>query len=260
VFSDYFLFERIVGTGGADADRRARDYLERLHLDHKVSIKGRRVLHDQLSQGQRKRLALLCAYIEDRPFYLFDEWASDQDPVFKEVFYTKLLPELRSLNKAVLVITHDDRYFGCADRLIKLDYGRITGEPPEQAVFAWLRDRLRANGVGRSGPQQQVRGGASKQATHGTRYDGNDRKCTFRFAPMGCAETLADPCRALGLAHRGPRDGPASMRSPLAGNPSVLDHTDGTGSNARFFNPSAVAVDAPATSMSRTAATTRSER
>jgi putative ATP-binding cassette transporter len=128
VFSDYFLFERIVGSGGAQADRRAREYLERLHLNHKVSIRDGVFSTTLLSQGQRKRLALLCAYIEDRPFYLFDEWASDQDPLFKEVFYSQLLPELRSLGKAVLVITHDDRYFDRADRLIKLDYGRITRE------------------------------------------------------------------------------------------------------------------------------------
>ncbi|MFY9926309.1 MAG: cyclic peptide export ABC transporter [Opitutaceae bacterium] len=134
VFADYFLFERIFAKGGADADRRARDYLARLHLDHKVSIKDGVFSTTQLSQGQRKRLALLCAYIEDRPFYLFDEWASDQDPLFKEVFYTKLLPELRQLRKAVLVISHDDRYFDCADRLIKLDYGKITREPFEKAV------------------------------------------------------------------------------------------------------------------------------
>jgi putative ATP-binding cassette transporter len=136
VFSDFFLFEGIAGAGGADADRRARDYLVRLHLDHKVSIKDGVFSTTRLSQGQRKRMALLCAYIEDRPFYLFDEWASDQDPLFKEVFYTKLLPELRSLNKAVLVITHDDRYFGCADRLIKLDYGKITREHAEELMPA----------------------------------------------------------------------------------------------------------------------------
>jgi putative pyoverdin transport system ATP-binding/permease protein len=136
VFADFFLFDRIAGRGGADADRRAREYLERLHLDHKVAVKDGLFSTTQLSQGQRKRLALLSAYIEDRPFYLFDEWASDQDPLFKEVFYTRLLPELRSLGKAVLVITHDDRYFGCADRLIKLDYGKITSEVVEQPSAA----------------------------------------------------------------------------------------------------------------------------
>ncbi len=80
----------------------------------------------ELSQGQRKRLALLTAYLEDRPVYLFDEWAADQDPFFREVFYQQLLPELKRRGKAVLVISHDDRYFHLADRLVKLDYGQIV--------------------------------------------------------------------------------------------------------------------------------------
>ena len=81
-----------------------------------------------LSTGQRKRLALVVAYLEDRPFYLFDEWAADQDPSFKAVFYEQLLPELRARGKAVIVITHDDRYFGLADRLLKLDNGQIVSD------------------------------------------------------------------------------------------------------------------------------------
>ena len=84
-----------------------------------------------LSQGQRKRLALLTAYLEDRPVYLFDEWAADQDPLFKKVFYTQLLPELRARGKAVLVISHDDRYFGVADRIVRLDYGRLASAAPD---------------------------------------------------------------------------------------------------------------------------------
>lgn len=79
-----------------------------------------------LSQGQRKRLALLTAYLEDRPIYVFDEWASDQDPLFKQVFYQKLLPELKDRDKTVIAVSHDDRYFAECDRLIKLDYGRIV--------------------------------------------------------------------------------------------------------------------------------------
>jgi putative ATP-binding cassette transporter len=134
VFSDYFLFDRIVGVARNGVDGRARDYLERLHLNHKVSIADGEFSTTQLSQGQRKRLALLCAYLEDRPFYVFDEWASDQDPLFKDVFYTQLLPELRSRGKSVLVITHDDRYFDRADRLIRLDYGQIVRESPGTAA------------------------------------------------------------------------------------------------------------------------------
>lgn len=132
VFADYYLFDRIAGGSRPGADENIRAYLELLHLDHKVAVKDGVFSTTQLSSGQRKRLALLCAYMEDRPFYLFDEWASDQDPLFKDIFYTRLLPELRARHKAVLVITHDDRYFPVADRLIKLDYGKIAPEKAGQ--------------------------------------------------------------------------------------------------------------------------------
>jgi putative ATP-binding cassette transporter len=126
VFADFYLFENLLGTPGKDLDRQARDYLERLHLRHKVKITDGTLSTTQLSSGQRKRLALLNAYLEDRPFYLFDEWASDQDPLFKEVFYTQLLPELKARGKTVLAITHDDKYFHLADRVVKLDYGQLV--------------------------------------------------------------------------------------------------------------------------------------
>jgi putative ATP-binding cassette transporter len=134
VFADFYLFDAFIGLAQADLDAQAGAYLTRLHLDHKVKIQNGRLSTTDLSQGQRKRLALLTAYLEDRPFYLFDEWASDQDPLFKEVFYTQLLPELRAKHKAVLVISHDDRYFHLADRIIKLDYGQIVAEASDATV------------------------------------------------------------------------------------------------------------------------------
>jgi putative ATP-binding cassette transporter len=109
-------------------DERARAYLVRLQLDSKVKIENGVLSTVELSQGQRKRLALLTAYLEDRPAYLFDEWAADQDPLFKEIFYLQMLPELKSRGKLVIVITHDDRYYQVADRLIKLDYGKIVDD------------------------------------------------------------------------------------------------------------------------------------
>jgi len=126
IFADFFVFDNLLGLDGADLDRRAGGYLEQLHLQHKVRVTNGALSTTAVSQGQRKRLALLTAYLEDRPFYLFDEWASDQDPYFKNIFYTKLLPDLKARGKTVLVITHDDRYFDMADRLIKLDYGKAA--------------------------------------------------------------------------------------------------------------------------------------
>ncbi|MGH7968533.1 MAG: cyclic peptide export ABC transporter, partial [Limisphaerales bacterium] len=129
VFSDFYLFEHLLGLERPDLDAQARGYLEQLHLNHKVRIRNGALSTTSVSQGQRKRLALLTAYLEDRPFYLFDEWAADQDPHFKSVFYTQLLPELKARGKTVLVISHDDRYFHVADRILKLDYGKLVSSP-----------------------------------------------------------------------------------------------------------------------------------
>jgi putative ATP-binding cassette transporter len=91
-----------------------------------VKLDGGVLSTTSLSQGQRKRLALLTAYLEDRPVYLFDEWAADQDPEFKEIFYRKLLPDLKARGKTVLLISHDDRYFGLADRILRLESGQLV--------------------------------------------------------------------------------------------------------------------------------------
>lgn len=126
VFSDFYLFDRLLGFEKSDLDSVAQGYLRQLQLDHKVKVENGKLSTTALSQGQRKRLALLTAYLEDRPIYLFDEWASDQDPIFKELFYTELLPKLRNKGKLVLVISHDDQYFELGDRVIKLDYGKLV--------------------------------------------------------------------------------------------------------------------------------------
>ena len=125
VFSDYFLFESLMGLDPSNVDERAGPYLEALGLDHKVRIDNGAFSTIALSAGQRKRLALLSAYLEDRPVYLFDEWAADQDPPFKAVFYGRLLEALKAEGKTVIVITHDDRYFDAADRRFEMQDGRL---------------------------------------------------------------------------------------------------------------------------------------
>jgi putative ATP-binding cassette transporter len=126
VFSDFHLFDSLLGLQSGTLDADAAHYLERLQLDHKVRVEEGRLSTTELSQGQRKRLALLTAYLEDRPIYLFDEWAADQDPHFREVFYHELLPELRARGKTVFAISHDDRFYPMADRLIKLESGQVV--------------------------------------------------------------------------------------------------------------------------------------
>jgi putative pyoverdin transport system ATP-binding/permease protein len=125
VFSDFYLFDSYLGFDRDTLDAEVSDYLKQLQLSHKVSVKDGVLSTTNLSQGQRKRLALLETYLENRPVYIFDEWASDQEPKFRELFYKQMLPELKRQKKIVIVITHDDRYFHLADHVIKLDYGKI---------------------------------------------------------------------------------------------------------------------------------------
>ena len=138
VFSDFYLFESLLGLVSPGLDAQAKDYLVQLQLDHKVEVRDGVLSTTSLSQGQRKRLALLTAYLEDRSIYVFDEWAADQDPQFKELFYTQILPELKARGKAVLVISHDDRYFHLADWALKLEYGQVVsvGDNP-RVKTAW---------------------------------------------------------------------------------------------------------------------------
>ena len=125
IFSDFYLFEKLLGMDKPALDEQAQEYLRQLKINHKVTIENGKLSTTQLSQGQRKRLALLTAYLENRPIYLFDEWASDQDPIFRDIYYKEILVNLKKRNKTVLVISHDDHYFHLADRIIKLDYGKV---------------------------------------------------------------------------------------------------------------------------------------
>ncbi|CRM14452.1 ABC transporter ATP-binding protein YojI [Pseudomonas sp. 31 R 17] len=141
IFADFYLFADVLGENGQldGLEERVDHYLQRLGLAHKVQFVDGRLSTTALSQGQRKRLALLLLMMEGREVLLLDEWAADQDPVFRHVFYHELLPELQAAGKTVIAITHDDRYFDVADRIYRLDYGQLvdydhSSENPFQLV------------------------------------------------------------------------------------------------------------------------------
>ncbi|OOM76972.1 ABC transporter ATP-binding protein YojI [Clostridium puniceum] len=125
VFSDFYLFDNLYGIDYKYKENEMQKYLEILQLSNKVKIIDGKFSTTQLSTGQKKRLALLITYLEDRPICLFDEWAADQDPEFRLFFYNTLLPELKKNGKCVIAITHDDHYFNMADKVIKMEIGKI---------------------------------------------------------------------------------------------------------------------------------------
>jgi putative ATP-binding cassette transporter len=125
VFSDFFLFKYLIGIDPNWINAQADDYLNTLDLKDKVTIQNGAFSTTDLSHGQRKRLALMASCLENRPVYIFDEWAAGQAPAFKKIFYEEILMSLKRMNKMVLVITHDEKYFHVADRLIKIEDGKI---------------------------------------------------------------------------------------------------------------------------------------
>ncbi|MGB3123916.1 MAG: cyclic peptide export ABC transporter [Pseudomonas sp.] len=127
IFADYYLFDDVV-QGDQHIPEDANKYLQRLEIAHKVSVLDGKFTTTDLSTGQRKRLALVNAWLEERPVLVFDEWAADQDPTFRRIFYTELLPDLKRLGKTIIVISHDDRYFNVADQLVRMEAGRVMTE------------------------------------------------------------------------------------------------------------------------------------
>ena len=125
IFSDFHLFDRIYGLQEVD-ETRLNQLLTLTGLTHKTSIADRRIATINLSSGERKRLALVLCLLEDKPIFLLDEWAAEQDPQFRRKFYREILPDLKRQGKTGVVVTHDDDYYDVADRLLKMQFGNFV--------------------------------------------------------------------------------------------------------------------------------------
>lgn len=125
VFSDSHLFDELFGTDEI-TDEDARYWIERFELSHVTGIRDDKFITIALSAGQRKRLALITAILENRPIIVLDEWAADQDPYFRKKFYHEILPELKKRGTTIIAVTHDDHYFEVADRRLHLETGKLT--------------------------------------------------------------------------------------------------------------------------------------
>ncbi len=125
IFSDYHLFRQLYGVDERSAGHAAA-LLERMDILDKVEVRDGAFTTVDLSTGQRKRLALVLAELEDKPVIVLDEWAADQDPHFRKIFYQEILPGLKARRKIVICVTHDDHYFDTADHILHMDEGRLT--------------------------------------------------------------------------------------------------------------------------------------
>ncbi len=124
VFTDFHIFSRLYG---ADTQSGEGEKLVRwMELERATALDDGRFTRRDLSAGQRKRLALIAALLEQKPILVLDEWAADQDPQFRAKFYREVLPELQRRGLTILAVTHDDHYFDAAGRRLHMEEGRLT--------------------------------------------------------------------------------------------------------------------------------------
>ncbi|WP_254410376.1 multidrug ABC transporter permease/ATP-binding protein [Campylobacter coli] len=126
VFSDFHLFTKTLAKEKFADEEKIASWLEFLELKGKTRVEDHELVLTKLSTGQKKRLAMLIALLEERDILVLDEWAADQDPVFRRFFYKKLLPLLKEQGKTIFAITHDDAYFDSADRIFLAEEGNIS--------------------------------------------------------------------------------------------------------------------------------------
>jgi len=125
VFTDFHLFKKLYGL--SDVTPTEIDHLiELFQMEKKVSVTDGVFSNLRFSTGQKKRLALIVALLEKRQVIILDEWAADQDPEFRHLFYEKIIPMFRAMGKTVIAITHDDHYYQSADHLLQLVNGQLV--------------------------------------------------------------------------------------------------------------------------------------
>lgn len=127
IFTQFHVFRQLYGLESV-SDAKADDVIERVHLSGITKIRSEGISRLDLSAGQRRRLALAVALLEDRNILVLDEFVADQDPEKRDYFFRTLLPWLRQQGKTVVVSTHDLAWLDCCDRVISFKDGRLSEE------------------------------------------------------------------------------------------------------------------------------------
>lgn len=126
IFTESHLFLDNYGATDLENNPQYKKLLAIMDLEKVINEDTKKSVRRIFSKGQTKRMAMIFALLENRPILVLDEWAADQDPYFRRYFYEKLLPKLKKEGKTIIAVTHDDRYFKYADRILKFDCGEIA--------------------------------------------------------------------------------------------------------------------------------------
>jgi len=124
------LMLNLKGTHGREASRQAEALLAQVGLGAKCAE-----YPQNLSGGQKQRVAIARALASDPPILLADEPTAALDSRTGQAVLELLQRLAHEKNRAVAVVTHDPRLENYADRVIRLEDGRIL-ETPRPEAFA----------------------------------------------------------------------------------------------------------------------------
>lgn len=110
----------INGMGRGESLRRARAMLDRVGIGDRD-----RSLPAQLSGGQQQRVAIARAMVHDPRLIVCDEPTSSLDHETGQKVMELLREVAKGEDRALIIVTHDARIFGFADRIARMDDGKI---------------------------------------------------------------------------------------------------------------------------------------
>jgi len=102
------------------ANERADQLLEELGLEDRAGN-----LPSQLSGGQKQRVAIGRSLMNEPALVLFDEPTSSLDTKLGEQMVELIRDEMKSRGTAAIIVTHDERITGYADRTVHITDGRL---------------------------------------------------------------------------------------------------------------------------------------
>ena len=102
----------------------ARSRIDSLLADFGLSEREHHMPHE-LSVGQKRRLVVARSLLADHALLLADEPTNDLDDAWSDYVFDRFGAFARSGERAVVVVTHDERYARRASRVLELDEGRL---------------------------------------------------------------------------------------------------------------------------------------
>ncbi|MCP1095121.1 ABC transporter ATP-binding protein [Peribacillus frigoritolerans] len=116
------LLSELIGKRDKTTVKKADELLSHLGLGHRAGH-----LPEALSGGERQRVAIARSLMNDPEIILADEPTASLDSKRGRDVVEMLAHEVKSRNKAAIMVTHDERMLDLCDRVVNITDGKVFG-------------------------------------------------------------------------------------------------------------------------------------